>query len=53
MYRVFEIYNEKNYSSITSTGWNCDPYPTQSAAYRDSVVEAYRVDVHNLMKRSG
>ena len=23
---------------ITSTGWNCDPYPTQSAAYRDSVV---------------
>ena len=38
---------------ITSTGWNCDPYPTQSAAYRDSVVEAYRVDVHNLMKRSG
>ena len=26
---------------ITSTGWNCDPYPTESAAYRDSVVEAY------------
>lgn len=37
---------------ITSTGWNCDPYPTQSAAYRDSVVEAYRTDVHHLMKRS-
>ena len=37
---------------ITSTGWNCDPYPTQSAAYRDSVVEAYATDVHNLMKRS-
>ena len=37
---------------ITSTGWNCDPYPTQSAAYRDSVVEAYAMDVHNLMKRS-
>ena len=37
---------------ITSTGWNCDPYPTQSAAYRDSVVEAYAADVHNLMKRS-
>ena len=38
---------------ITTTGWNCDPYPTQSAAYRDSVVEAYRVDVRNLMRRSG
>jgi len=37
---------------ITSTGWNCDPYPTESAAYRDSVVAAYGVDVHNLMKRS-
>ena len=37
---------------ITSTGWNCDPYPTQSAAYRDSVVEAYATDVHHLMKRS-
>ncbi len=32
---------------ITSTGWNCDPYPTKSAAYRDSVVEAYGADVHN------
>ena len=28
---------------ITSTGWNCDPYPTKSAAYRDSVVEASSV----------
>lgn len=37
---------------ITSTGWNCDPYPTESAAYRDSVVEAYATDVHRLMKRS-
>ncbi|MCQ2197161.1 MAG: DUF1593 domain-containing protein, partial [Bacteroidaceae bacterium] len=37
---------------ITSTGWNCDPYPTESAAYRDSVVEAYAADVHMLMKRS-
>ncbi len=37
---------------ITSTGWNCDPYPNESAAYRDSVVEAYATDVHNLMKRS-
>ena len=26
---------------ITSSGWNCDPYPIESAAYRDSVVEAY------------
>lgn len=38
---------------ITSTGWNCAPYPTESAAYRDSVVEAYATDVHMLMKRSG
>lgn len=38
---------------ITSTGWNCDPYPTESAAYRDSVVSAYGTDVLNLMKRSG
>lgn len=38
---------------ITSTGWNCDPYPTESAAYRDSVVEAYATDVQMLMKRSG
>ncbi len=38
---------------ITSTGWNCDPYPTESAAYRDSVVEAYATDVLMLMKRSG
>ncbi len=38
---------------ITSTGWNCDPYPTESAAYRDSVVSAYGTDVWNLMKRSG
>lgn len=37
---------------ITSTGWNCDPYPTESAAYRDSVVAAYGMDVQNLMKRS-
>ena len=37
---------------ITSTGWNCDPYPTESAAYRDSVVEAYATDVYMLMKRT-
>ena len=38
---------------ITSTGWNCDPYPTESAAYRDSVVEAYAKDYANLSLRSG
>ncbi|MCQ2259710.1 MAG: DUF1593 domain-containing protein, partial [Bacteroidaceae bacterium] len=38
---------------ITSTGWNCDPYPTESAAYRDSVVEAYSKDLQNLSLRSG
>ncbi len=37
---------------ITSTGWNCDPYPTESAVFRDSVVCAYGADVQNLMKRS-
>lgn len=38
---------------ITSTGWNYDPYPESSAAYRDSVVEAYGRDVCLLMARSG
>lgn len=38
---------------ITSTGWNCDPYPVESAAYRDSVIEAYGKDVEKLMARSG
>lgn len=38
---------------ITSTGWNCDPYPTESAAYRDSVVEAYSTDLPMIKKRSG
>lgn len=37
---------------ITNPGWNCDPYPIESAAYRDSVVTAYGCDVKNLMKRS-
>ena len=37
---------------ITSTGWNCDPYPTESAAYRDSVVEAYAKDLPKLSARS-
>lgn len=38
---------------ITSVGWNCDPYPTEWAEYLFRVVEAYRKDVPNLMKRSG
>ncbi|MDE5550221.1 MAG: DUF1593 domain-containing protein [Bacteroidaceae bacterium] len=38
---------------ITSVGWNCDPYPTEWAEYLFRVVEAYRKDVPNLMKRAG
>ena len=38
---------------ITSVGWNCDPYPVEWAKYLQRVVEAYRQDVPNLMKRSG
>ena len=38
---------------ITSVGWNCDPYPKEWAQYLVRVVEAYRKDVPNLMKRSG
>lgn len=37
----------------TSTGWNCDPYPEESAEYLFRVIEAYGKDVTNLMKRSG
>ena len=37
---------------ITSVGWNCDPYPTEWAEYLQRVIEAYRKDVNNLMKRS-
>ena len=37
----------------TSTGWNCDPYPEESAEYLFRVIEAYGKDVQNLMKRSG
>lgn len=37
----------------TTIGWNCDPYPPEWAEYLDRVVDAYAVDVHNLMKRSG
>ena len=38
---------------ITSVGWNCDPYPQEWAEYLQRVIEAYRKDVPNLMKRSG
>ena len=38
---------------ITSVGWNCDPYPAAWADYLFRVIEAYRGDVLNLMKRSG
>ena len=38
---------------ITSVGWNCDPYPPEWKQYLTRVIEAYRADVPNLMKRSG
>ena len=38
---------------ITSVGWNCDPYPIEWAQYLTRVIEAYRQDVPNLMRRSG
>ena len=38
---------------ITSVGWNCDPYPVEWADYLFRVIEAYRKDVPNLMRRSG
>ena len=38
---------------ITSVGWNCDPYPKEWADYLFRVIEAYRQDVPNLMRRSG
>ena len=38
---------------ITSVGWNCDPYPKEWAQYLQRVIEAYRMDVPKLMKRSG
>ena len=37
---------------ITSVGWNCDPYPVEWAQYLQRVIDAYRQDVSNLMKRS-
>ena len=38
---------------ITSVGWNCDPYPVEWAQYLQRVIEAYRLDVSKLMRRSG
>ena len=38
---------------ITSVGWNCDPYPVEWAQYLQRVIEAYRQDLPNLMRRSG
>mgnify|MGYP002868690536 CR=1 FL=1 len=38
---------------ITSVGWNCNPYPVEWSQYLQRVIEAYRKDVPNLMKRSG
>ena len=38
---------------ITSVGWNCDPYPEEWSQYLFRVIEAYRKDVSQLMKRSG
>lgn len=37
---------------ITTVGWNCDPYPSEWADYLHRVVEGYKSDVNNLMKRS-
>lgn len=38
---------------ITSTGWNCNPYPDGWADSLYRVIDAYEKDVPNLMKRSG
>ena len=37
----------------TTIGWNCDPYPQEWAEYLYRVIDAYSIDVKNLMKRSG
>ena len=37
---------------ITTIGWNCDPYPTDWAVYLTRVIDAYKIDAQNLMKRS-
>ena len=38
---------------ITTTGWNCDPYPAEWADSLHRVVDAYEKDVDNLAMRSG
>ena len=38
---------------ITTTGWNCDPYPVEWADSLHRVIDAYEQDVHKLMARSG
>ena len=38
---------------ITTTGWNCDPYPREWADSLWRVIDAYSHDVRQLMKRSG
>ena len=38
---------------ITTIGWNCDPYPVEWADSLQRVINAYELDVKNLMKRSG
>lgn len=37
---------------ITSTGWNCDPYPAEWAIYLQKVIDGYEQDIPRLMKRS-
>jgi len=37
---------------MTTVGWNCDPYPDGWEQYLYKVVDAYSIDVMNLMARS-
>ena len=37
---------------ITTIGWNCDPYPAEWADSLFRVIDAYELDLTNLMKRS-
>ena len=37
---------------ITTIGWNCDPYPAEWADSLFRVIDAYELDLPNLMKRS-
>lgn len=37
---------------FATVGWNTDPYPVEWKKYLDEVIDAYAVDVNNLMKRS-